>query len=125
MSPRRLSTSLTSLRSIQRFRRLSTWFRVRRNLKRLNREQSRLILLEQEHRHQLLLLKELQQERTQLLHRQQELRPLPSPEPLSSSPSSPKELSSLQTENSLPTLSPTLQEFLQVPPPEKDSTPQP
>ena len=125
MSPRRPSTSLTSLRSIQRFRRLSTWFRVRKNLRRLQREQTRLSLLEKEHRHQLLLLKELQQERTQLLHRQQELSPLPSLEQLSSLPSSPSlPLESSLPENSPPMLSPALEQLLQMPRPEKDSIPQ-
>lgn len=123
MSRRRLSTSLTSLRSIQRFRRLSTWFSLRRNQRKLLREQTRLSLLEKEHRHQLLLLKELQQRQQQLLHRQEELTPQLSPVLLSSSPSStPNRPEQMEALNSLPKLSPMLQEFLQELPPVKDST---
>lgn len=88
----------------------------------------RLELLELERRHQLLLLKELQQTEQQLLHRQTELAPVLSPVlQISSPPSLPSSTRTREQETAL-VLSPVMLEFLEQaksPLPEKDSTPQP
>ena len=64
------------------------------------------MLLEQETRHQLLLVKELQQKEQQLRHRQEELNPSSLPQLTSSPPPFPIE------ESPPVPLSPLVQEFL-------------
>lgn len=110
----RLRTRSTTLKLTQRFRRLSTSFKSKKTLRKLLRAQERLELLEAERRHQLLLLKELQQQAEQLKHRLQELSPSLSPTLLLSA----RVKEELQDQLRL---SPTLQEFLEA---TQGSTPQ-
>ena len=116
-----LRTSRIVLKWIQRLRRRSTWSTVSKTAKALERAEKRRLLLDQEMRHQLLLIKELQQRQEQLQHRILELTPL-----------SPPQANSLERVPSLEEIplrlleepinfSPTLRAFLQEP--TKDSTP--
>src|SRR6187551_1510901 len=75
MSRERLRVTSTSLRLIQRFRLLGTWASIRRATNSHRRAVLRLSLLQAETRHQLLLLKELEQNLQQANHRLQELSP--------------------------------------------------
>src|SRR4051812_44201068 len=70
-------TGLSSLRLTRFLRKLSTKSTFQRLQRKQQKAQTRLALLEQETRAQLLELKELQQEREMLEHRMQELYPAP------------------------------------------------
>jgi hypothetical protein len=60
-------------------RRLGTQFSIRRKSRLLEKAEQRLLLLEAERRHQLLRIKELQEDRAQREHRLEELSPSLSP----------------------------------------------
>lgn len=65
--------SRTILRLTQRFRQRGIQSTVTKTRKRLQKAEERLKLLDQETRHQLLLIKELQQLEAQQLHRVEEM----------------------------------------------------
>ena len=70
-----MRTRTTSLRLIRSLRRLTTWYTIRRTANRLEKAEVRLSLLQEELRHQNLLIKELHQLQEQQLHRRLELEP--------------------------------------------------
>jgi len=73
----RLRTTNTSLKLTQRLRLHGTRSTIRRLLRQQQTAESRLTLLQAEIRHQLLLLKELEQNLQQHQHRILELQPEP------------------------------------------------
>ena len=113
-------TSFTSLRLIYSLRRLSTRSTLRTTLRRLEKAEMRRQLLEQEMRHQLLLIKELKERQEQIQHRMQELSPMQPISPVSLPER--MELPEQRVQELLPLeLSPTVRAFLEQLP--KDSTP--
>ena len=89
--PRRMRASSSRLTVMQRFRASWTRWLLTRTQRRQERAKERLTLLQLEMDHQLLRLKELEQQKLSLVHRQQEMQealdfrrgvlPLPAPKP--------------------------------------------
>jgi hypothetical protein len=75
-----LATRSTTLKSIRFLRRLGTRFTQRNLRRRQERAEQRLTLLQAEVRHQLLLVKELQQLTEMQEHRRRELSPVSPPQ---------------------------------------------
>lgn len=98
--------SRTILRLTQRFRQRGIQSTVTKTRRRLQKAEERLTLLDQETRHQLLLIKELQQLEAQQLHRVEEMTwrlspelsglPVTLPEPVEMSPLKERTLEKLE-----------------------------
>lgn len=120
-----LSTTSTILKSIRSLRRLSTRYTHWRLRSKLQRTERRLTLLQEETRHLLLKVKELQQLQEMQEHRQTELSPVrPVPVILQLEPEF-QQVVLEELEKPLLLDHPLLRELLNLPPQEKSEVPPP